>query len=146
MGPTHIVENNLLNSKSTDSNVSLIWKKYLIATFRLVFDQIPGYLTSSSWHSYLSYVGIAERLYIWSQSWPADRDWSYQRLATGPLWGPDLGWTGWRLYISVHTVRTVGLHLVGSVGYKRYTQPSTPAQCLEPSSARAGAKFRTCWS
>ena len=42
MGPTHLMEGNLLLSKPTDLNVNLI-KNTFAATPKLVFDQIAVY-------------------------------------------------------------------------------------------------------
>ena len=43
MRPIHVVEGNLLYSKSTDLNVNIILKNTFTATSRLVLDQISGF-------------------------------------------------------------------------------------------------------
>lgn len=43
MGPNHIMETNLIFTKSVDLNVNLILKNTLTETAKIVFDQISGY-------------------------------------------------------------------------------------------------------
>ena len=43
MMPTHIMDSNLLYSKSTDLNVNLIFKNTFTETSVIMFDRISGY-------------------------------------------------------------------------------------------------------
>ena len=62
MRPTYIIKDNLLYSKSTDLDVNLILK-IPPETYRIMFDQIPGYCGPAKWTHKINHHAYNEILF-----------------------------------------------------------------------------------